>query len=152
MAVSSGPKSVVVLLEGVVLEDSYPGPMMESIVQGQRASSPHEDFGFLLTALAAFLCNGSDATEAPEGVEISETNRVVGIAEYGGEHEGPHAGKRGNDGGVGVGLVGCSLPLEPLFEKLVRVAAVLSNEEQLVKEQFEVSGSSFDGCWRDPER
>ena len=34
MAVSSGPKSVVVLLEGVVLEDGYPGPMMESIVKG----------------------------------------------------------------------------------------------------------------------
>ena len=35
--------------------------------------------------------------------------------------------------------------LEPFFEKLVRVSAVLSNEEQLVKEQFEVSGSSFGG-------
>ena len=145
------PKSVVVLLEGVVLKDGYPGPMMEGIVEGQRTSSPHEDFGFLLTALAAFLCNGSDTTEAPEGVEISETNRVVGIAENGGEYEGSDAGKRGNDGGVGVWLVGCSLPLEPLFEKLVRITAVLSNEEQLLKEQFEVSGSSFNGCWCDPE-
>ena len=128
MGVASVPKSVVVLLESVVLKDGYPSPMMESIVEGQRTSSPHEDFRFLLTALAAFLCNGSDATEAPEGVEISETNRVVGIAENGGEHEGPDAGKRGNDDGVSIGLVGCSLPLEPLFEKLVRISAMLSNE------------------------
>ena len=119
VAVASGPKSVVVLLEGLILDDGYPGPMMESIVQGQRTSSSHEDFGFFLTALATFLSNGSDATEAPEGVEISETNGVVGIAEYGGEDEGADAGKRGNNGGVGVWLVGCSLPLEPLFKKLV---------------------------------
>ena len=100
---SSGPKSVGVLLEGVVLEDSYPGPMMESIVKGQRRSCPHEDFGFLLTALTALLCDGSNATEASEGLEISEANRVVGIAEYRREHAGAHARKRGNDGGVGVG-------------------------------------------------
>ena len=151
VGVASVAKSVVVLLESLVLKDGYTGPMMESIVQGQRTSSSHEDFGFLLAALAAFLCNGGDATEAPEGVEISETNRFVGIAEYGGEHEGAHAGKRGNDGGIGVGLVGCTLLPEPLFEKLVRISSVSSNEEQLLKEQFEMSGSSFDGCWRDPE-
>ena len=108
--------------------------------------------GFFWPRLPLFCVDRSDATEAPEGIEISETNRVVGIAEYGREHEGTHAGKRGEDGGVGVGFVGCSLLLEPFFEKLVGVAAVLSNEEQLVKEQFDVSGSSVGGSWSDAER
>ena len=63
--------------------------------------------------------DGSDTPEAPESLEISETNGVVGMAENGSEHEGADAGKRGEDGGVGVGLVGCSLLLEPPFEELV---------------------------------
>ncbi len=42
--------------------------------------------------------------------------------------------------------------LEPPFEMLVRVAAMLSNEEQLVDKQFQVSGSGFGGSWSDAER
>jgi len=35
---------------------------------------------------------------------------------------------------------------------LVRVAAMLSNEEQLVEKQVQVSGSRFGGSWSDAER
>jgi len=44
-----------------------------------------------------------DAPETPEGIEISEPNRVVGIAEHGGEHVSTDAGQRGKNGSVGVG-------------------------------------------------
>ena len=144
----SGTKPVVVLLGVVVSEDGYPGPMMESIVEGLRARSPQED----LSMFAALFGDGSYTPEAPEGLEISAPNGVVGIAEHGSEHEGADARERGEDGGVGVGLVGCSLLLEPPFEELVGLASMLSNEEQLLEEEIEVSGSCFDGSWRDPER
>ena len=74
---------------------------MESVVQGLRTGSPQED----LSPFAALFGDGSDTAEAPESLEIAETNGVVRIAEHGSEHEGPDAGKRGEDGGVGVGLV-----------------------------------------------
>ncbi len=111
----SGTKPVVVLLEVVVSEDGYPGPMMESIVEGLRARSPQKD----LATFAALFRDGSDTSEAPESLEIAETNGVVSIAENGSEYEGADAGKRGEDGGVGVRLVGCSLLVEPPFEELV---------------------------------
>ena len=79
------------------------GPMMESIIERQRASSPHKDCWSQLTTLAAFFCDGGDAPETPEGIEISEPNRVVGIAEHGGEHVSTDAGQRGKNGSVGVG-------------------------------------------------
>ena len=53
----------------------------------------------------------------------------MGIAEHGSEHEGANAGQRSEDGGVGVRDIGCSLQLEPLFEELVGVASVTSNEK-----------------------
>ena len=55
VGVASVAKSFVVLLEGVVLKDGNAGPMMESIVQGQRASSPHEDFGISGRAYRFFV-------------------------------------------------------------------------------------------------
>lgn len=126
--------------------------MMESIVEGQRASSPHEDCWSQLSTLAALFGDGSDATEASEGLEIAETNGVMGISEYGSKHEGADARARGEDGGVGVRFVRCSLLLEPPFEVLVGVAAMFSNEEQLLEEQFDVSGSCLDGSGGDAER
>ena len=80
-------------------------------------------------AATALLCDGSDVLLKASRFR---RHRVVGIAEYGREHEGTHAGERGT-GGVGVGS--SSLLLEPFFEKLVSGVV----EEQLVKEQFEVS-------------
>ncbi len=82
--------------------------------------------------------NGSDTPEAPKSFEIAETNGVVSITKHGSEHESADAGKRGEDGGVGVRLVCSSLLLKPLFEELVGVASMLSNEEQLLENQFEM--------------
>ena len=62
----------------------------------------------------------------------------MSIAEHGGEHESADAWKRGEDGSVGVRLVCGSLLLEPLFEELVGVVSMLSNEEQLLEQQFEL--------------
>ena len=115
MAMPSGAKAVVMLFGVWVAKDGDPGPMVESIVEGLRARSPEDD----LATFAALFGDGSDTPEAPEGVEIAETNGVVCIAENGSEYEGADAGKRGEDGGVGVGLVGCSLLREPPFEELV---------------------------------
>ena len=99
-----------------------------------RASSPEED----LASLSALFRDGSNAPETPERVEIAKPNGVVSIAEHGSEHDGADAGKRSEDGGVGVGFIGRSLLLEPLFEELIGITAMLSNEEQLVQEQFQV--------------
>jgi hypothetical protein len=66
--------------------------MMESIVEWQRASSSHVNLRFLLAKLAALFCDGSDAAEASKGIEVSETNGVVGIAEHASEHDGADAG------------------------------------------------------------
>ena len=115
MAVPSGTKAVVMLLGVWVAKDGDPGPMMERIVEGLRARSPQKD----LATFAALFRDGSDTPEAPESLEIAETNGVVGMAENGSEHEGADAGKRGEDGGIGVRLVGCSLLVEPPFEELV---------------------------------
>ena len=80
--------------------------------------------------------HGSDTPEAPKSLEIAEPNGVMSIAEHGGEHESADAWKRGEDGSVGVRLG--SLLLEPLFEELVGVVSMLSNEEQLLEQQFEL--------------
>ena len=96
--------------------------------------------------------DGSDTPEAPKSLEIAETNGVVSIAEHGSEHESADAGKRGEDGGVVVRLVCGSLLLEPLFEELVGVASMLSNEEQLLENQFDMRGRCFGGCRSDAER
>ena len=66
--------------------------MMQSVVEGQRASSSHEDLRSQLATLTAFFGDGSDAAEASKGIEISETNGTVGIAEDGSEHKGADAG------------------------------------------------------------
>ncbi len=115
MAVPSGTKTVVMLFGVWVAKDGDPGPMMERIVEGLRARSPQKD----LATFAALFGDGSDTPEAPESLEIAKSNGVVGIAENGSEHEGADAGKRGEDGGVGVRLVCGSLLLEPVFEELV---------------------------------
>ena len=112
MAMPSGAKAVVMLFGVWVTKDGDPGPMVESIVEGLRARSPQDD----LATFAALFGDGSDTPEAPEGVEIAETNGVVCIAENGSEYEGADAGKRGEDDGVGVRLAGRSLLLEPRFE------------------------------------
>lgn len=106
MRVTSFAKPVVVRFEYWVSENGDACPMMESVVKGQRASSPHEDFGIFLPTLTAFLSDGSDSAKASEGVEISETDRVVGVAEQGSKYKGSNTGKRGEDDGVGVGLLG----------------------------------------------
>ena len=130
MAVASVTKPVVVFFEVGVAQNGSACPMMESIIEGQRASSPHEDCWSQLTALAAFFCDRCDAAESPEGVEITEPNGVVGIAEHGGEHVSPDAGQRGKNGRVGAMLVGqCLHALEPLLEMLVGGTTMLSNEE-----------------------
>ena len=73
------------------------------------------------------LGDGSDTTEAPEGLEIAKPNGIVSIAEHCSEHDGADAGNRGEDGGIGVGLIGCSLSVEPPFEELIGITAMLSN-------------------------
>ena len=65
MAVPSVAKPVVVFFEVGVAQHGSAGPMMESVIEGQRASSPHEDSWSQLTALAAFFCDGGDAAESP---------------------------------------------------------------------------------------
>ena len=87
VSVTSVAKPAVVLLEVRVCEDGDACPMMESVVEGQRASSPHEDLWSLLATLTTFFGDGSDAAETSEGVEISETKGVVGVTEHGSEHD-----------------------------------------------------------------
>ncbi len=115
MAVATGAKAVVMLFGVWVAKAGAPGPMVESIVEGLRACSPQDD----LATFATLFRDGSDTPEAPESLEIAETNGVVGIADNGSEYVGSDAWKRGEDSGVSVGLVGCSLLLEPPFEELV---------------------------------
>ena len=62
--------------------------------------------GFFWPRLPLFCVTGAMPLRLLKASRFRETNRVVGIAEYGREHEGTHAGERGTDGGVGVGLVG----------------------------------------------
>jgi len=92
VAVTSVAKPAVVLLEVRVCEDGDACPMMESIIEGQRASSSHEDLRSLLATLTAFFGDGSYTAEASKGIEISETNGVVGVTEHGSEHDGADAG------------------------------------------------------------
>lgn len=126
--------------------------MMESVVEGQRASPPHEDFWMCLSTFTAFLSDGSDASKAPEGVEIAQSNGVVRKAEHRGEHEGADPWKRGEDGGVGVWRLGCTLKfLEPALEVLIGVTAMLTYEEQLLEKQIEVSRGGFGGSRSDAE-
>ncbi len=106
MAVASVTKPVVVFFEVGVVQNGSACPMVESIIEGQRASSPHQDCRSQLTALAAFFSDRSDASESPEGVEITEPNGVVGIAEHGGEHVSTDTGQRRKNGRVGARLVG----------------------------------------------
>jgi hypothetical protein len=73
--------------------------------------------------------DGSNPPKTSESLEITETNRVVSIAEYGSEHEGSDAWKRGEDGSIGVGEVCFSLLFEPVFEELVGVSSMTSNEK-----------------------
>lgn len=125
MVVASVTEAIVVLSGMSVVHDGDPGPMMESVVEGLRASSPERD----LTTFAALFGDGGYSPEASESLEISETKGVVGIAEHGSEYEGADARQRSEDGSVGVRLVGCSLLLEPLFEEYVGVASMTSNEK-----------------------
>lgn len=125
MAVSFVTQLVVMLSGASVAPDGDPGPVMQSIVEGLRASSPQED----LTTFAALFGDRSYPPKASESFEISETNGFVGIAEHGSEHESANAGQRSEDGGVGVRDFGCSLLLEPPFEELVGVAPMTSNEK-----------------------
>ena len=92
VVVALGTKPVVVVFEVRVCEDGDACPMMESIVEGQRASSSHEDLRSLLATLTAFFGDGSYAAEASKGIEISETNGVVGVTEHGSEHDGADTG------------------------------------------------------------
>ena len=72
--------------EAWVSEDGHVRPMMESVVEGLRAGSPHED----PASFTALLGNGSDAPQASEAIEVSQSNGVVSVSEDGGK-----------DGGVG---------------------------------------------------
>jgi hypothetical protein len=151
VAVASVAETVVVLFEPRVAEDRNAGPVMQSVVEGQRASSSHEDLRSFLAPLTTFLGNRGNATKAPEGIEISESNGVVCIAEDGSEHEGADAGK-GSDSGVREGRLGGSFqPLEPVFEVLVGAATMMPNEEHVVKKQLQVGGKCFGGSWGDAE-
>ena len=91
MAVASVTEAVVVLFGVCVSQDGDPGPMMESIVEGLRASSPEKN----LPTFATLFCDGSNSPKASESLKISETNGIVCVAEHGGEHEGADAGQRG---------------------------------------------------------
>ena len=118
MAVSFLTQLVVVLFGMCVAQYGDPRPMMESIVEGLRASSPQEN----LPTFAALFGDGSDAAKTAEGIEITQANRVVSMTEETGEDKGTDAGQRGEDGGVGGGFVAFGIVLiffEPCFEILV---------------------------------
>ena len=61
MSVASVTKPVVVFFEVGVVQNGSACPMVESIIEGQRASSPHQDCWSQLTALAALFCDRSNA-------------------------------------------------------------------------------------------
>jgi hypothetical protein len=62
--------------------------MMQSIVEGLRACSPHDD----LSTFSALSGDGSDASEATECFEVAQANGVVGVAEETGKDKGPNTG------------------------------------------------------------
>ena len=80
-----------------IAEHSHVSPMMESVVEGLRARSPHED----LATFTALLCHGSDTAQVSQGNEVSEPNGVMSVCEDGSEDKGADTGQRGEDGGVG---------------------------------------------------
>lgn len=88
MAVASVTEAMVVVSGMSVVHDGDPSPMMESVVEGLRASSPQDD----LATFAALFGDGGYSPEASESLAISETNGVVGIAEHRSEYEGANAG------------------------------------------------------------
>ena len=54
IALAAGTKTVVVLFSMGVAEDGNACPVMQSVVEGQRASSSHEDLRVLLAAFYRF--------------------------------------------------------------------------------------------------
>ena len=56
MGVSLCPKASVMRFEVRVSKDGHVGPMVESIVEGLRAGSPHED----LATITTLFGNGSN--------------------------------------------------------------------------------------------
>ena len=84
MTVSLCPEASIVELEVRVSKNGHVGPMMESVVEGLRASSPHEN----LATFTTLLRNGSDPAKVSEGNEVSEPNGVMSVSENGGEDEG----------------------------------------------------------------
>lgn len=117
MPVPLCPHSVVVEFGVVISEDGHVCPMMESVIEGLRACSPHED----LSTFAALFGNGSDAPQATECLEVSQSNGVVCVGEESGEDKGSDAGKRGQDSGVGrrVAFGIALIFFEPCFEILI---------------------------------
>ncbi len=83
MTVPLFSQSLVMELEVVISEDSHVSPVMESVVEGLRASSPHEN----LATFTALLCNGSDTAQVSEGNEVSETNGAMSVRKDGSENE-----------------------------------------------------------------
>ena len=79
--VSFAAQSLVVVLEVRVAQNADGGPMMEGIVEGLGASPPHQD----LSPLATLLGDRNDTAEASKGVEVTEANGIVSVAEKGGE-------------------------------------------------------------------
>ena len=99
---------------------------MESVVEGLRASSPHEH----LATFTALLCNRSDTAKVAQGDEVSEANSVVSVCEDRSEDEGSDTWQRSQDGGVG-GLFAFGSPMnlpEPSFEVLIGVPTLTPNE------------------------
>jgi hypothetical protein len=109
-----------------VSEDGHVSPMMESVVEGLRAGSPHEH----LTTFPTLLCNGSNTAKVSQGDEVSEPNSVMSVCEDRREDEGTDTGQRSKDGGVG-GLFAFGRQLnlpEPSFEVLIGVPTLTPNE------------------------
>lgn len=67
MAVSFVTQLVVVLSEVGVAQDSNAGPVIQSIVEGLRTSSPQDD----LATFAALFGDGSYSGKASESLEIA---------------------------------------------------------------------------------
>lgn len=124
MRVSFFSESVVVLFEVRVALDGNSCPMMQRVVERQRAGPPHDD----LSPFTALFGDRGDASQASKSVEISQTNGIMSVAEESSEDDGAHAGQRGEDGGVTrrAGLE--SDLLEPAFEVLVELAPLSTNE------------------------
>jgi len=128
-------------LEVRVAQNGDGGPMMEGVIEGLGASSPHED----LSPLATLLGNGSDTPKATKSMEVTEANGIVRVAEKGGENKGADTRHGGEDGGVGRLAGAGNLKLEPTFEVLIDVAVLAENESRLAEQQSEVSGDSLEG-------